>query len=1379
MERLEDRVLFDAVPDGDFAQAESTEQPVMAQEQLIETCTFEVQDEAPRELILVDSNVEDSDLLIAGILNSNEDRSFEVRLLDPNEDGIEQISQILDGSTNYSSVHIVSHGSDGQVNLGNSIVNSENIDGYAADLVGWTDSLSTDADILFYGCNLAEGPAGQSFLESVATLTGADVAASDDITGAESLGGDWDLEYALGSVETQAIASLIYTSILAPPTIDLDASTAGVNFVTTFNPGNPTNIVDSDIAITDADGDDLSSIQILVSGVEDAARESITFDGDGGSSITIPLDTATLNSKLTLNSVVYDIDFDGSNFTITNDSGGNLTATEAEDILKAATFTTTGLATTNRLVDFTITDSNSEVSAVARTSVNLDTDGDGIINDVDLDDDNDGIADVDEDGFSTVTEELTYDAAASAAAGTVNGQPAIVLTGGNISITITNEVGAAFSGSEVTTDNSTGTAESIRFTVTRNATGGNVAIDRVVLNGLHNFDPNDFVDAIALDQTGSWTNLGNTNGVDALSAYTLDAAGEAQASADTGETVSFADLVNQGAVSDVLLNPTSAVEDNYFGEFVFDSSTSTFRLFGTDVVGALNQVTRMSMNVLTVSYQDLPDADGDGIINSLDLDSDNDGIADNIEAQSTGGYIAPSGIDANNDGLDDAYGSGLSYVDTDGDLTFDVFDDDSDNDGFSDTIESGLTQGADENFDGIADNLSPTYSSPAGNQTSEVADTFGTSEYNFREISGDTDQDGVTDDIDIDDDNDGIIDTNEQVAGQATVSDWEGQIGNVLTPTDGQITYNYDSGTGNGWNQSVNSASFSSLGYEDSFEMSFTVDQNPTGYFMFGINEVGTDGGANYADIDHAIYIASNQFYVYENGSFQGSFGNFAAGDTFSIRVNGTTLDYLRNGTSFLTQTITGGKDYQIDNSFYNFANFPNYTLSGIQVTNVDGSVAAVTDQDGDSVNNRVDLDSDNDGISDLYESGDAAGIALDTNNDGTLDLSEAVDSDGDGLMDVFEDGNLATNTGTTAVNTDGDDLADYLDLDSDNDTIADTIEARLTSGYVANDGDVSNDDSDGDGVIDMFDSNTGFGGGHVNFMNPVDTDGDDTADFRDSDSDNDTISDLAEAGTITSAPTYADPDGSVTTPLADLQNTDANASEVDYRSTDVLDPPVVTIDEDVNDDGVISQAESSGDIDVSIEIPPGATAGDIISVTDGTTINNITLTSTDITNGSVDSSFAVPADGTNLTISATIEHLGFTSDPGTDSAIINVVPPSAPTVVIVEDADNDGFINSSELSGDVDVEVSLPADAEVGDVLTISDGANTQNVTLTAGDIASGVVATTFPSPGDGNTINVSAFVTDVAGNVGASANDSAVIDTTINGGHRLCWMRILLQMM
>lgn len=96
------------------------------------------------------------------------------------------------------------------------------------------------------------------------------------------------------------------------------------------------------------------------------------------------------------------------------------------------------------------------------------------------------------------------------------------------------------------------------------------------------------------------------------------------------------------------------------------------------------------------------DTDGDGFPDYLDIDSDGDGIPDNVEAQSTADYVAPSGLDANGNGLDDAYEQngqmGIFPIDTDGDSLPDYLDEDSDNDNVPDAIE-----GHDANRDGIAD----------------------------------------------------------------------------------------------------------------------------------------------------------------------------------------------------------------------------------------------------------------------------------------------------------------------------------------------------------------------------------------------------------------------------------------------------------------------------------------------------------------------------------------------------------------------------------------------------------------------------------------------------------------------------------------------------
>ena len=222
MERLEDRVLFDAVPDGGFLiQPEAMEQPLVSQEQLhnqqsIDQQTAELpQSDQPRELILVDSNVEDADALISSILEENPDRSYEVRLLNSEQDGISQISAILDQAEgSISAIHVLSHGSEGSIQLGASRLDANSLSGHAAEIAGWADALTAEADLLFYGCNLAGDASGEELIDTLAALTGADVAASDDLTGNTAAGGDWDLEKQVGTIEAQVLSASDYQGTL-------------------------------------------------------------------------------------------------------------------------------------------------------------------------------------------------------------------------------------------------------------------------------------------------------------------------------------------------------------------------------------------------------------------------------------------------------------------------------------------------------------------------------------------------------------------------------------------------------------------------------------------------------------------------------------------------------------------------------------------------------------------------------------------------------------------------------------------------------------------------------------------------------------------------------------------------------------------------------------------------------------------------------------------------------------------------------------------------------------------------------------------------------------------------------------------------------------
>jgi hypothetical protein len=87
------------------------------------------------------------------------------------------------------------------------------------------------------------------------------------------------------------------------------------------------------------------------------------------------------------------------------------------------------------------------------------------------------------------------------------------------------------------------------------------------------------------------------------------------------------------------------------------------------------------------------DTDGDGIANCNDIDSDNDGITDFTEWQNEDSQIALSLRDENLNGWDDAFDSqmgGIYYEQTDTDLDGipDFLDVDSDNDGIMDAIEA-------------------------------------------------------------------------------------------------------------------------------------------------------------------------------------------------------------------------------------------------------------------------------------------------------------------------------------------------------------------------------------------------------------------------------------------------------------------------------------------------------------------------------------------------------------------------------------------------------------------------------------------------------------------------------------------------------------------
>lgn len=166
------------------------------------------------ELVFIDSGVENADELLSGL---DLDPSTLVYTVDGDVDGLREVSDIISQYENLQAVHIFSHGSEAQLQLGNSAVSflpQSSQDSHAL-IAGWQNSMAEGADLLLYACDFAASEAGQSAVVWLAGVSGMDVATSTDMTGAATLGGDWHLEFAVGDINTQVLESTHWQSNLA------------------------------------------------------------------------------------------------------------------------------------------------------------------------------------------------------------------------------------------------------------------------------------------------------------------------------------------------------------------------------------------------------------------------------------------------------------------------------------------------------------------------------------------------------------------------------------------------------------------------------------------------------------------------------------------------------------------------------------------------------------------------------------------------------------------------------------------------------------------------------------------------------------------------------------------------------------------------------------------------------------------------------------------------------------------------------------------------------------------------------------------------------------------------------------------------------------
>ncbi len=481
-----------------------------------------------------------------------------------------------------------------------------------------------------------------------------------------------------------------------------------------------------------------------------------------------------------------------------------------------------------------------------------------------------------------------------------------------------------------------------------------------------------------------------------------------QGSNDEGTT--WSDIVSSQTVANTspILATTNSIK------FEMPSNYKPFlsyRIYAISMTGQANWSTEIYFREVTCV--DI-NTDGDGLANRLDLDSDGDNCFDAVESGAT--LLSTSGV------------TGAAKLTTS-------------------VIPSTPNYGA----NGFANGL----------ETSSESGAFaGTYTYSFAtdaNTSGclDTDGDFVPNVVDLDDDNDGVLDTNEQTncitSGiDLTTLTFNGSA--ITAKTANSLT----TAGGDNWQ-----TSYSNQNLKLPISLKFKHNST-TGYEMFGLHSITkAQTPTSWGDEGYKFYPQITNVYGYFTTAWD--FGAIAILPTDELSIDISATGYVTAAINGVTQKAFQGivSDYKLVLSSYRTSSLTDIILT-------DGTRPAILtctdlDTDLDGVPNRLDLDSDGDNCFDAVESGTTyittSGVASNAKTT-TRVIPAPYGANGlaNGLETTTESGiyngvytyTFATDAAVSAcLDTDTDGVPDLLDLDDDNDGVLDLVECPASTNNI------------------------------------------------------------------------------------------------------------------------------------------------------------------------------------------------------------------------------------------------------------------------------------------------------------------------------------------